>query len=529
MFGKDSNLKELIQQRTLELRASEARFHNIVSTNTDGIVIVDGTGMILFVNPAAKSLFGRKAEELLGNPFGFPIVAGETTELDIANREGKRAIAEMRVGDTEWEGKPAYLATLHDITERKRLEREIQDAREYAENIVETVREPLVVLNSDLKILTANHSFYDTFKVTPEETIGNFIYDLGNRQWDIPRLRVLVEEILPHDTVINGYEVEHDFIDIGRKIILLNARQIFRDNIGSHIILLAMEDITERKLAEERIGEVIRQQQAILDNIPNIAWLKDRKGRYVAANDPFCKAFGVAPKDLVGKNVYDIYPNEIAVKYEKDSREVMATGKRTYFEESTVDREGHIQYVERIETPIFNDAGALIGIIGIAHDITSRKEIEVTLRYDSTHDTLTGLYNRAFFDEELARLSHSRMFPVSIVMADINGLKTVNDSQGHEAGDHLIRSAARIILGAFRSEDIVARIGGDEFAVLLPATSAAVAEEAVGRMIRCPEIVNGLVNIAFGIATAANKDQLADALKLSDERMYRDKSMQKES
>ncbi len=122
--------------------------------------------------------------------------------------------------------------------------------------------------------------------------------------------------------------------DIGRKIILLNARQIFRENIGSHIILLAMEDITERKLAEERIGEVIRQQQAILDNIPNIAWLKDRKGRYVAVNDPFGKAFGVAPKDLVGKNDHDIYPPEMAVKYEKDSREVMATGTRTYFEES---------------------------------------------------------------------------------------------------------------------------------------------------------------------------------------------------
>ena len=145
----------------------------------------------------------------------------------------------------------------HDVSQQQkrheqelRIRRDIQEAREYAENIVETVREPLVVLNSELKILTANQSFYQSFKVTPEDTIGNFIYELGNRQWDIPSLRVLFEEILPHNTVINGYEVEHDFIGIGRKTILLNARQIFRENIGSNIILLAMEDITERKHAK---------------------------------------------------------------------------------------------------------------------------------------------------------------------------------------------------------------------------------------------------------------------------------------
>lgn len=166
--------------------------------------------------------------------------------------------------------------------DRNQLEADIMDAWDYAESIVESVREPLVVLSSDLKILSANHSFYETFKVTPGATIGNFIYDLGNRQWDIPKLRTLLEDILPSVTVFNDYEVEHNFLNIGRRTILLNAREIFRKDIGSNIILLAMEDITERKQMEAQVRELAFYDA--LTKLPNRRLLNDRLSQAMSAS-----------------------------------------------------------------------------------------------------------------------------------------------------------------------------------------------------------------------------------------------------
>ena len=191
--------------------------------------------------------------------------------------------------------------------QKLRIQREIKDAREYAENIVETVREPLVVLNSELKILTANQSFYDTFQVRPEQTIGNFIYELGNRQWDIPKLRVLLEEILPHDTVFNGYEVEHDFIDIGRKTMLLNARQIFRENIGSHIILLAMEDITERKRVAAALQRSEKKLSDIFHSVPSLILISTLgEGTFVDVNQTTLETLGYRREEMIGKSAHQL-------------------------------------------------------------------------------------------------------------------------------------------------------------------------------------------------------------------------------
>ncbi len=160
------------------------------------------------------------------------------------------------------------------------------------------------------------------------------------------------------------------------------------------------------------------------------------------------------------------------------------------------------------------------------------RQSEERLRYISTHDPLTGLFNRAFFDTELKRLTVSRHYPVSVVVADVDGLKMVNDNFGHAEGDRLIRMAARVLREAFRSDDIVARIGGDEFAVILPETDGEAVRSAVKRVLRLQrvasrEIADFSLSLSTGAATAGQGEELLDALKVADARMYYHKLQKK--
>ncbi|MGE5893148.1 MAG: PAS domain-containing protein, partial [bacterium] len=139
------------------------------------------------------------------------------------------------------------VVTFIDITEQKKAQETLQDALNYSDGIIETVREPLVILDAGLRIRSANKSFYTTFEVTPEETENQLIYDLGNRQWDIPALRELLEKILSENVRFEDFVVEHTFPTVGRMKMALNARRFFQQGKQTEMILLAMEDVTDRR------------------------------------------------------------------------------------------------------------------------------------------------------------------------------------------------------------------------------------------------------------------------------------------
>ena len=143
-------------------------------------------------------------------------------------------------------------------------------------NILGSVREPLAVLDSGLKIIKVNDSFCRTFKVTREETEGSLIYDLGNRQWDIPRLRELLEDILPHNSTFHDFEVEHNFESIGHKIMHLNARRIYREFSGTRLIMLAIEDVTEREYHKRHLDDLVEGRTAEIKEAREAA-VKDKQ------------------------------------------------------------------------------------------------------------------------------------------------------------------------------------------------------------------------------------------------------------
>ena len=197
------------------------------------------------------------------------------------------------------------------MMERRPLVEEIQN---YAQNIVDTVREPLLILDATLRVRSANRAFYQTFHVSPGETEGRLIYELGNGQWDIPDLRTLLEDIVPKSSVFDDFELDHTFPVIGRRVMLLNARKLQAGHHGE-LLVLAMEDVTARKRAEAALLEAGALQSAIFNSANFSSIATDEKGVIQIFNVGAERMLGYAAIEVMNK----ITPADIS-----DPQEVIA-------------------------------------------------------------------------------------------------------------------------------------------------------------------------------------------------------------
>ncbi|MCD0487615.1 PAS domain S-box protein [Pedobacter sp. MC2016-14] len=266
---------------------------NILDATNTGIVITENLlpdNPIIYCNPAFERISGYSREEIIGRNCRFlqsqdrnqearfdirrALDNGENCVVQIRNytKQGKLFYNELYLSavkndlgevthfigvqndvsarvKAEQELEQNYKDTELKVTERTRM---LRESEEYLSSIVETIRESLIVMDKDYKVLSANNHFLNTFKVSINETKGKLLYDLGNGQWDIPELRKMMEDILPTNNPVLDYEVEHEFPYIGRKLMLLNAHRVELEGKFKDRILLAIEDITERRAIEQR-------------------------------------------------------------------------------------------------------------------------------------------------------------------------------------------------------------------------------------------------------------------------------------
>lgn len=279
MAEREKN-RQLLEEK---LRTSERRYRLVVETMNDGLSVIDKDDRLIYVNDKYCELLGFSREELLGRSI-YDLVdkscheklseqlakqrRGERTtyESTYIRKDGQKVFALVSAtpifdDNRNYAGSFAVIA---DITGLKRAEEALREARSFAESIVETVQEPLVVLDADMRIISANPAFYECFKVGPEETEGKSLYELGNRQWDIPELRALLKKVVKKNVSFKEYVVVHDFPHIGRRIMMLNARQMRATRNGKPMVLLAIEDITERQRIESQLKRSNDIQAAIV-------------------------------------------------------------------------------------------------------------------------------------------------------------------------------------------------------------------------------------------------------------------------
>ena len=194
---------------------------------------------------------------------------------------------------------------MEDVTERRRSEADLKAIETYAQNIVDTVREPLLILDTTLRVRSANRAFYQTFQVSSEETENRLIYELGNGQWDIPALRTLLEDIVPKSSVFNDFELEHTFPIIGRRVMLLNARKLQAGHHGE-LLVLAMEDVTERRRSEADLKAIEMYAQNIVDTVREPLLILDTTLRVRSGNRAFYQTFQVSLEETENRLIYEL-------------------------------------------------------------------------------------------------------------------------------------------------------------------------------------------------------------------------------
>ncbi|HEX3026821.1 MAG TPA: HD domain-containing phosphohydrolase [Clostridia bacterium] len=301
--------------------------------------------------------------------------------------------------------------------------------------------------------------------------------------------------------------------------------------IGSFI------DITDRKAYEQELYHEKEKFRITITSIGDGVIATDEKGNITLLNEQAEKLTGWEQKDATGKpfdEVFNMISEETREKRESPIPKVIKSGLILGLANHTalISKYGAEYSIADSAAPIKDRHGIIKGVVIVFRDVTEEKKRQEQISYISYHDSLTGLYNRRFFEEQLREIDTAENLPISIIMGDVNGLKVTNDAFGHAEGDRLLQRASDAIRAACRSDDIIARWGGDEFVVLLPKTEKSAAEDIVERIMEIEaQMKVGPINVSVSFGCGVKKeesDNILKALKNAEDHMYENKLSESE-
>lgn len=368
---------------------------------------------------------------------------------------------------------------------------------------------------------------------TPQELVDS-IFNIGQQAYVNPADRVEFKELLESQGQVFNHESRLRRKDGSIFWASRNARAV-RDIYGktSHYIGFST-DITERKMAEQALRRSENYYRTIFETSGAAQVIIEEDTTISLANSKFEELSGYSRQELEGIKSWTEFVHlddmELMKHYHYQRRQKRDQAPWRY-DFRFIDRHGAVHHIYLNVDTIPDTNQSIASLI----DFTEHKHSEEKIRYLSLHDSLTGLYNRTFFDEEMQRLSNSREFPITSISADIDGLKFINDTMGHAKGDELLKAAARVLQESLRSSDILARVGGDEFALLMPRTDKATGDKIAKRILsssvrhnhKHPELP---LYLSIGTATASKEGMsLEIAYRKADDLMYRQKRAHSQS
>ena len=334
----------------------------------------------------------------------------------------------------------------------------------------------------------------------------------------------VIEKIFNIDSILT-VRITKDDKTIGNFTLIFSNNQNKNDDEMLKLFASQVGLFIDKKNSEQKTLEAEKRFQSLLKNSVSIIAIVDNVGNYVEASDSAAELIGIKREELIGKNFKEVLP-EKNEDFMNTISIINKTKKPKYKEEIYyINNEERIY--ESIVFPIEQKNNEVVLFGSIANDITDKREKQHQIEYLSLHDHLTGLYNRRYMEDSIKRMDTERNIPFSIIVADINGLKLTNDSYGHEMGDKLLIAAAEILKKSCRREDIICRVGGDEFVILLPNVGEKVIKKILERIkeeSQNTKLDSVIVSLAIGYSTKNSKDKdISGVYKEADNNMYKNK------